>query len=76
MLFETKTALLWGMNIAGNNKIFLILHAMCQIFLPGCKKIWNFLKDFHIKEVSTKFRINPSSENRAGISGPMDGRIR
>jgi len=41
------TAILWHLNVTGNNKTFFGVQVKCWIFLADFNQIWIFLTDLH-----------------------------
>jgi hypothetical protein len=58
--FHSTTALLWRLNVHGNDTTYLTLHVKSLKFLPACSQIWIFSTEMR-KNSNIKFNVHPSS---------------
>lgn len=65
------TPLLWQFNVAGNNKMYLLIHVKWLKFLPDFNQIWIFYTYF-IEIPDIKFHGNSSCVSRSDAHAQMD----
>ena len=61
--FHSTTALVWRLNVHGNDTMYLTLHVKSLKFLPDCSQIW-IPRQNCVKISSIKFDVHPSSGSR------------